>query len=384
MSPPRRPSGSESGEERLAGDSKPKEPPSPPKLPKGLKGGRFGGKVVKPGDVVQVDLKVSETVSHQPGRIPVIVIRGRQPGPTLYVTSAVHGDEINGVAVVRHLIAGLSGEGLVKGTLICVPVANRFGFDTNDRYLPDRRDLNRHFPGDRKGHMAARIADHLFRHVVAISDAGIDLHTAARGSSNLCHIRGDADVADVHALMHATGVPVLVHGDGPRGSLRRAATEIGVPSLLFEAGEASRFHRHAVEIGHHSVLRLLSHLGMVEAAFAKPPFQTLVRRSEWVRADHGGILDLRIEPGDLVAKGQEIGTVYDPYGGHVDQVRATHAGVVLGVATDPLINPGMALVHVGELDKTLQRAKDYVAAGGDLGHVKWRPPAQQAKGTPKW
>jgi uncharacterized protein len=377
MSPGAPRGGGDTGEERTAGDSKP-QPPAPPKLPKGLKDGKFGGKAVKPGDTVQVDLKVSETVSHQPGRIPVIVIRGQEAGPTLYVTSAVHGDEINGVAIVRHLIAGLADSGLERGTLICVPVANRFGFDANERYLPDRRDLNRHFPGDAKGHMASRIADHLFRKVIAISDAGIDLHTAARGNSNLCHIRGDADRPDVHGLMRATGVPILVHGDGPRGSLRRAATEAGVPSLLFEAGEAGRFHRHAVEIGHHAVTRLLAHLGMLGATFREPPFQTLVRKSHWVRADHGGILDLRVEPGDLVAREQEIGTIYDPYGAHVDHVEASHSGVVLGIATDPLINPGMALVHVGEMDKSLQDARDYVTGGGDLGHVRWKAPAEKA------
>ena len=366
----------DTGEERTAGTTLPPRAP-PPKLAKGLKDGKFAGKLVRPGDVAQVDLKVSETVSHQPGRIPVIIIRGERPGPTIYVTSAVHGDEINGVAIVRHLIAGLAGR-LDRGTLIAVPVVNRFGFDANDRYLPDRRDLNRHFPGDPKGHMASRIADHLFRKVVQISDAGIDLHTAAAGNSNLCHIRGNADNARVKELMRATGVPVLVHSDGPRGSLRRAATEAGVPSILFEAGEAGRFHRHAVEIGHHAVMQLLSEAGMVETRFRAPDFQTLVRRSEWVRSDHGGILDLRVEPGDLVAKGQELGSIYDPYGRHVDHVKADRSGVVLGVATDPLINPGMALVHVGELEKTLQSAKDYVAGGGDLGYVRWKPPAEKA------
>lgn len=371
----------DTGEERTAGRSKPREgaPSSktPPPKARGLRNGRFGGKTVNPGDSVQVDLKVSETVTHSAARLPVTVMRGPEPGPTFYVTSAVHGDEINGVAIVRHLISGLEGK-VLRGTLIAVPVVNRFGFEANDRYLPDRRDLNRHFPGSRDGNMASRIADHLFRKVVSVSDAGIDLHTAAAGNSNLCHVRGDAGRPELRSLMEATGLPILVDGDGPRGSLRRAATEAGVPSLLFEAGEAGRFHRHAVEIGHHAVLRLLAHLGMIEARFRPPPFQTWVHRSEWVRADHGGILDLRVEPGDLVAKGQELGAIYDPYGRHVDHVKAAVAGVVLGVATDPLINPGMALVHIGEMETGLQAARDYVAGGGDLGHVRWKPPAEKA------
>lgn len=372
MKDPRHGGAGEPGEQGTAGPPKPKPKPKVPVV-KGLKDDRFGGKAVRPGDTAEVQLKVSETVSHQPGRIPAIVMRGDRAGPTVFVMSAVHGDEINGVAIVRHLIAGLSGK-LDRGTLIAVPVANRFGFDANDRYLPDRRDLNRHFPGDAKGNMALRIADHLFRKVVAISDGGIDLHTAAAGNSNLCHIRGDAGRPEVKELMRASGVPVLVHSEGPKGSLRRAATEAGIPTILFEAGEAARFHRHAVEIGHHAVLQLLGHMGLVEKRFQPPAFQTLVRKSEWVRSDHGGILDLRVDPGDLVARKQSMGSIYDPYGRHVDRVHADRSGVVLGVATDPLIHPGMALVHIGQLDKTMQAARDYVQSGGDLGYIRWKPP----------
>lgn len=340
----------------------------------GLKGDRFGGRTVRPGDTAQVDLKVSETVTHQPARIPVIVARAREPGPTVYVTSAIHGDEINGVAIVRRLLDAIEGK-LLRGTLIAVPVGNRFGFYAGARYLPDRRDLNRHFPGDPKGHMADRIADHLFRKVVLVSDAGIDLHTASEGNSNLCHIRGDAGKPAVRALMKAFGAPVLVHGEGPRGSLRRAATEAGVPSILFEAGEPGRFERHVVEFGHHGLVRLLGHLGLVEAPPSRVPFQVTVRRHDWVRSDHGGILDLRVEPGDLVTKGATLGTIFDPYGRQVDDVTSGHDGVVLGVATTPLVHPGMAIVHLGHMPKTFAAARRYVAAGGDLGHVRWKPGA---------
>jgi uncharacterized protein len=343
---------------------------------------RLFGRTIKPGDFAQVDLKISETVSHQPARIPVMVLRGQRPGPVLSVVSALHGNEINGVAIVRKLLETLDGR-LERGTLIAVPVANRFGFDSNDRYLPDRRDLNRHFPGEAKGNMAHRIAHQLFTKVVLVADGAIDLHTAADGNTNLCHIRGDADIPAVKDLMRATGLPILVHGEGPKGSLRRAATEAKVPSILFEAGEPSRFQRHVVDIGHHAVLRLLSHLGMTDASFTRPTFQALVRKSEWIRVDHGGILDLRVEPGDLVAKGEEIGAIYDPYGRHVDHIESDRSGVVLGIATDPLANPGNAVVHIGEMERTLQRAKDYVKAGGDLGHVRWKPqPDEVRKAAP--
>jgi uncharacterized protein len=348
-------------------------------IPQRTKGfDRLLGRNIGPGESHQVDLKVSETVTHQPARIPVTIVRGLEPGPVLYIVSALHGNEINGVAIVRKLLETLDGN-LLRGTLVAVPVANRFGFDANDRYLPDRRDLNRHFPGEPRGNMAHRIAHQLFQKVVLASDCGIDLHTAADGNTNLCHIRGDADVAPVKELMRATGLPILVHGDGPRGSLRRAATEAKVPTVIFEAGEPGRFQRHVVDIGHHAVLRMLAHLGMTDASFRKPSFQALIRKADWVRVDHGGILDLRVEPGDLVTKGDRIGAIYDPYGRHVDHLEADRSGVVLGIATDPLANPGNAVVHIGEMQRTLQRARDYVKGGGDLGHVLWKPQPSPAK-----
>ena len=346
-----------------------KPKPAPPRRPKGtLREGRFAGKAVARGETVEVDLKVSETIMHRPMRIPVMVARARKEGPILFVMSALHGDEINGIAIVRRLLEGI-GETLQRGAVVAVPVANRFGFDARDRYLPDRRDLNRAFPGDGTGHMAARIADTLFRKVVLACDAGIDLHTAAEGNTNLCHIRGDADSAKVRPLMRAFGVPVMVHGDGPRGSLRRAASDAGVPTILFEAGEPGRFQRHVVEVGHQGLLRLMHGLGMVEASPPRPRLQLLVRRSEWVRAGHGGILDLDVEPGDLVRKGDALGSINEPLGKHVDVVEAPTSGVVLGTCTSPLVYPGVAIVHIGRLDKTFAKAEAHVKRGGDLGHL---------------
>jgi uncharacterized protein len=333
---------------------------------KGLKNDQFGGRTIGRGDVAQVDLKVSETVTHQPARIPVTVVRGTQDGPTIFVTGAIHGDEINGVAIVRRLLDVIEPDGL-RGNFIGVPVVNRFGFSSQDRYLPDRRDLNRFFPGDRHGSMA----DHLFRKVVMVSDAGVDLHTAAAGQSNLCHIRGNGDDPTVRDLMRSFGTPIMVHHDGPRGCLRRAATEAGVPTVLFEAGEPSRFQHHVVEIGYEGVLRMMKHLGMLERRFVKPAFQVLVRKSEWIRVDHGGLLDLNVEPGDLVQAKQRIGAIHDPFGQHVDFIKAPKSGVVLSTATVPLCNPGNAIVHIGHMHKTLQSARTYVKAGGDLGHVNW-------------
>ena len=354
-------------------------PDPPPRKASSLRQGRFAGKRVGPGEVLEAELKVSETILHQPMRIPVTVARGEEDGPILFVKSDLHGDEISGIAIVRRLLSGIERT-LVRGTLVAVPVANRFGLDARDRYLPDRRDLNRAFPGHPRGHMAARIADVLFRKVVLPCDAGVDLHTAAEGNTNLCHIRGDARRPAVLRLMKAFGTPVMVDGPGPKGSLRRAATEKGVPTLLFEAGEPDRFQRHVVEVGLQGLVRLMHGLGMVEEHPPRPALQIMVRTSEWVRSDHGGILDLRVEPGDLVRKGQEVGSITEPLGKHIDHVKATASGIVLGTSTTPLVFPGMAIAHIGHLGRSQARAERHVRAGGDLGHLAPLPFLAKAAG----
>lgn len=344
----------------------------------------FAGRRVMPGESAQIHLKVSETVTHQPSRIPVTVVRGEEDGPTLFLTAAVHGDEINGVAVVREVLDQLDVDRL-RGTLVGVPVVNRFGFATGDRYLPDRRDLNRYFPGDPDRTMPERIAHVLYRKVLSKCDAGIDLHTAATGRANLCHVRGDGSTPEVRDIMRAFGTPILMDDKGPKGSLRRSTTDAGIPTIIFEAGEPGRFQPHVVEIGSQGIFRVLRHLGMwTKRTRRKHGFQVLVKRTEWVRADHGGLLDLHVEPGDLVQAKQRVATIHDPFGRHVDEIPATHSGVILGTNTTPLTNPGQAIVHIGHLHKTLQKARDYVKRGGDLGHVNWpASPPPRAKSRKK-
>ncbi len=339
---------------------------------------RFCGRNVEPGTVAQIHLKVSETSTHRPATIPVTVVNGAEDGPVLFLTGAVHGDEINGVAIVRSVLDSLDPETL-RGTVIGVPVVNRFGFQSGSRYLPDRRDLNRFFPGDPEGSMASRIADRLYQRVIKGADAGIDLHTAAAGQANLCHVRGDSEHEKVRELMRAFGTPIMLDGAGPKGSLRRAATDGGTPTIIFEAGEPNRFQGHVVEIGAAGVLRVMRHMDMTDKRVHKAPINILVKKSEWVRADHGGVVDLDVEPGDLVRTGQRIATIHDPFGQHVDEITATHSGVILSTATDPLTNPGTAVAHIGHLHKTLQKARNYVKEGGDLGHVNWTTPRKRKK-----
>lgn len=318
---------------------------------------KISGIHVAPGETREIYLKVSESYLASAIQIPVTVIRGRKPGPTAFVLAALHGDEINGVDIVRRLIFDIDHENL-SGTLIAVPVANIPGFLTQTRYLPYHRDLNRFFPGKRKGNNAERFAARLFGEIIRKCDFGIDLHTAAEGRLNLPHVRGDMSNPKVRKLARAFGATVLVSQNGVRGSLRREATDAGVPTILFEAGETGRFSAKVSMAGLKGVLNVLSEMGMWPRHEQKrPPFQVIVKASDWVRTDKGGILDLQIRPGDLIYEGDLVASILNPFGKTVTQVRAPWTGIVIGVTTAPLSNPGTGIAHVAKLKKTLSHVE---------------------------
>lgn len=318
---------------------------------------------VAEGETREVYLKVSESFLSTSIQIPVTVIRGSKPGPTAFVLGAVHGDEINGTDIVRRLIFDIDHEKL-SGTLVAIPVVNIPGFLTQSRYLPYHRDLNRYFPGKRNGNNAERIANRIFTEIIKHCDFGIDLHTAAEGRLNLPHVRGDMTHPRVRNLGRAFGATVLVDQPGVRGSLRREATEAGVPTILFEAGETGRFSPKVSLSGLKGVLNVLSEMGMWPAHEQKrPPFQVIVKASDWIRAEKGGILDLAVKPGDLIYEGDAIGAILNPFGKTVTRIRASHTGIVIGVTTAPLTVPGTGIVHVARLKKTLARVEKSMQRG---------------------
>ncbi len=305
------------------------------------------------GETREIYLKVSESFLSGAIQVPVTVIRGRNPGPTAFILAAIHGDEINGADIVRRLIFDIDHEKL-SGTLIAIPVANIPGFLGQSRYLPYHRDLNRFFPGKRKGNNAERFAFRLYSEIIQKCDFGIDIHTAASGRVNLPHVRGDMKHPKVRKLARAFGATVLVDQAGVRGSLRREATDNGVPTILFEAGETGRFSQKISLIGLRGVLSVLSHMGMwPEREAARPPFQVIVKVSDWIRAEKGGILDLVVKPGDLIYEGDLIGTILNPFGKARTQIRTPTTGIVIGVTTAPLTIPGTGIIHIARLKKTL-------------------------------
>jgi len=319
---------------------------------------RIGGRLVRRGTVEQIFLKVSEYYTATPVNVPVTIIRGRARGPSVFLTAAVHGDELNGVEIVRRVMTGMGPDDL-RGTLICVPVVNRFGFLTHTRYLPDHRDLNRSFPGSPNGHAAARTAHILFQEIVSRSQYGVDLHTASARRTNLPHVRADMSNRKVRRLGRAFGSEIIVDTPGLAHTLRASATRAGVPTIIFEAGETFRFQRTMVARGVAGVRNVLVELGMVDQPVREARFQVIVKVAEWVRSTRGGIAEILVRPGELVYEGHEIARITNPFGREVSSVRSPLNGLVIGTSTVPMVNPGDAICHVAKLEKTLRMVERY-------------------------
>ncbi|HEX6202185.1 MAG TPA: succinylglutamate desuccinylase/aspartoacylase family protein [Thermoanaerobaculia bacterium] len=308
----------------------------------------LGGRRVAPGESADIRLEVSESYTAEAVAVPVTVIRGARRGPTLFLTASIHGDELNGVGIVRDLLNDSPFADLA-GTLVAVPVANVPAFLNQDRRLPDRRDLNRSFPGSAKGSLTSRLAHALFSGVIRRSDFGIDLHTAAAERANYPHVRVDLADAAAAELARAFGCELLVDGAGPDRSLRRAARAAGVPTIVYEAGSPRRFERPFIEVGKRGVLNVMRHLGMLAGEPEPPPLQVEVRDTHWLRARAGGILDLKAELGQPLRRGAEVSINTSPFGRERSVLKAPHPGVVLGLTRLPLVHPGDAICHLARL-----------------------------------
>ncbi|MEO6019179.1 MAG: succinylglutamate desuccinylase/aspartoacylase family protein [Knoellia sp.] len=308
---------------------------------------------VRPGHATEIGLPITKLVTGSEVSLPVRVIHGRHDGPVVWINAAIHGDEVVGVEVIRRVLATLSPK-TFRGTLLAVPIVNVHGFMAGDRYLPDRRDLNRSFPGSPRGSLAGRLANLMMREVVDKCEVGIDLHTGSDRRTNLPQIRADLDDPRTRSLAEAFGAPVMLHAKVRDGSLRGAARERGATVLLFESGEAMRFDQWAIEAGVAGVLRVLAALDMIDAAptadDTAPPAGLVSRRSGWVRARRTGIVHLDATLGQRVEAGDRLGGLSDSFGKTLRLVRADRAGIIIGRTTAPLVNRGDALVHIAEIE----------------------------------
>lgn len=307
----------------------------------------IGGQTIAPGTRQVVELPVSQLPDHTPVTMPVHVVHGRRAGPVIFVSAAIHGDEVIGVEVVRRLLSAAPLDRLA-GTLLAVPIVNSFGFINHSRYLPDRRDLNRCFPGHATGSLAARLAHIFMTEIVARCDLGIDLHSAAIRRENLPQIRLTPGNTRLEALGAAFGAPVMLQSKLREGSLRMAAEEQGVDVLLYEAGEGLRFDEYAARAGVTGILRVMHHLGMIGAKGVPRNKVEPLRseRSSWFRSPLGGLLRTYRTIGDLVAPGEVLGVVSDPFGDVETEVISDMAGIIIGRTNMPVVNEGDALFHI--------------------------------------
>ncbi len=311
----------------------------------------IGGVQIRPGSAQNVEFRLPLLYTHTPVVMSARVLRGRCDGPRLFVSGAVHGDEINGVEIVRRL-ARLPALKRLCGTLILVPVVNVYGFVRQSRYLPDRRDLNRSFPGSDEGSLAARLASAFLDEVVDKSDFGIDLHTGAVHRDNLPQVRADLGAANpaIERLARAFGSAVILNSETRDGSLREAAAERGVPVIVYEGGEALRFDESVIRAGVNGVLGVMRELGMLKPTQSNGgksrPDPLLARSSQWVRAPCSGILRAEKGLGAMVNRQEILGWIADTLGENEIALKSPVAGIIIGKVNLPLVNEGEALYHI--------------------------------------
>lgn len=311
----------------------------------------IGNEAVHAGQRRTVDLPVAQLYTHADLTMPVQVLHGKKDGPVLFVCAAVHGDEIQGVEIIRRLLAR-KRLSRIRGTLLAVPVVNVFGFIHHTRYLPDRRDLNRFFPGSTKGSLTSTLAATFVEEVMSKATHGLDLHTGSGGRTNLPHIRASLDDDEAKRLAMAFGAPLILNGGNREGSLRSTASARGIPTLVYEAGGAHHFEESSIRAGLRGILSVMAELGMLPQKTApKSRVQPLVADGNlWVRAPMSGILREPARLGQKMAEGGVLGIVSDPFGETEEIITAPCAGMVFGRQELPLVHKGDALFHLATFE----------------------------------
>ena len=326
----------------------------------------IAGVTVKPGTRQSIDIPLPSYYTHSSACMPIHVVHGRNPGPCLLVCAAIHGDEINGVEIVRRILLNKSVD-RIKGTLIAIPIVNVFGFVSKSRYLPDRRDLNRSFPGSETGSMAARLANVLMSQIIPHCSHVVDLHTGALNRENLPQIRAKIiDDPETEAMARAFGVPVILNAELLDGTFRMAARAHEIPVILYEAGEALRFDEVAIRAGVKGVLGVMSHLGMRRKSRAHNRTSCLIANtSQWVRAHQSGILRTLVANGTQVDIGDILAYINDPLGENSEPMLSPVDGIVIGKTNLPLIFEGEAAFHIAKYEESADEVSIHIEAYQD-------------------
>ena len=341
--------GTDKADSAVAGDpTQPAADPAP--LPLSLL-----GRQVEPGSFATLHWTPDQSFASIATPVPVLVAHGDKAGPRLCLTAAIHGDELNGIEMVRRLMYELEPDQLA-GTVIGVPIVNLDGFRSGSRYLSDRRDLNRYFPGNKKGSAASRVAHSLFSNIVRHCDYLVDLHTGSQKRVNQPQLRADLDNPDVVAFAKHFGGMTVLHSPGVTGMLRDAAVKKDIVAVTMEAGGPNRLETEAVSYGVQAIDTLLENLGMRKASRFWSAPQPVFYESEWIRATQGGILLAEVELNQKVKKGQVLGTVTDPISNTGSAIIAPYNGRVLGMAVNQVVHAGFAAFRIGE-EKTTEEVE---------------------------
>ncbi|MGR9045751.1 MAG: succinylglutamate desuccinylase/aspartoacylase family protein [Gammaproteobacteria bacterium] len=316
----------------------------------------IGGQKIKRGERTTFDIPLPSLYTHASVPMTVHVINGRKPGPRLFVCAAVHGDEINGIEIIRRLTQAPALRS-IAGTLVAVPIVNVYGFVRHSRYLPDRRDLNRVFPGSDKGSLAGRLAWTFMTEIVEKCTYGVDLHTAAIHRDNLPQIRATFEEgSETENLAKTFAAPVILNADLRDGSLRAVAAEMGIPLLVYEGGEALRYDEMSIRIGLRGIIRTMRSLGMIRSEKSKRkrklPEPVIARSSAWARSSKSGLLRTRVSLGAKVNKGDVLGAVSDPFYHSDEAIIAPNSGLIIGKTNLPIVTEGEALFHIARFGKT--------------------------------
>ena len=314
------------------------------------------GEEIPRGESRDVNLSVSESYSSMTVQIPIHIRRAKEDGPVVFVTAALHGDEINGTGAIRQLIQDADFR-LCKGSVILIPVLNLLAFDRHSRYLPDRRDLNRSFPGSANGSLASRMAHVIFNEIVSRCDYGIDLHTAAVRRTNYPNVRGDLSDPKVRWLAEAFGSEIIINAKGPSGAFRREACRVGCPTIIMEGGEVWKVEASIVESATRGIKNVLRSLEMLDSSTESPKYQVVVEKSKWIRAERGGFMQFHIKPGDIVEKDQPLATNTTLLGHEQSMLYAPFDAVVIGMTSLPAISPGEPLCNLGKLPRGYKPSK---------------------------
>lgn len=306
----------------------------------------IAGQEIKPGEFKEININIARLPSHTVIDTPIYVSRALEDGPTLALMAGMHGDEINGMEIVRRILDGGLNR-TKRGTVVCIPIINVYGFLNFSREVPDGKDVNRSFPGHKSGSLASRVAYNLTHQVIPFIDYGVDFHTGGAMRTNYPQVRAMLSNEKNHELAHAFSAPFTIDSSFRPNSLRKEASKKGKNIIVYEAGESLRFDLHGIEEGVDGTLRLMKHLNMIDWAPEPKEQNRIIWSSSWVRGKHAGLFQPNVACGQLIHKGEWVGTITDPFGEFKEQIKAPETAYVIGLNNSPVINAGDALMHLG-------------------------------------